>query len=466
MQEPVHDRPRTRPGSRPVPPLTAHPAQIQRCGGISCAPGTCPHSEDPQDAVVHRSVPSSRADAGTAGGVPGAVHRVLGKPGSPMDAGTRGVMEQRLGHDFGAVRIHSDAEAGASAATIQASAYTYGSHVVMGAGQYQPHTRSGQALLTHELTHVIQQSGFTQPGPPSTISSPHDAAEREADRTSQLGAACAAGVVEQSPTVWRQQAGTPATGQSDEELAEAGSIALASLLRHIASNADTYRQMYNRGAAQIEATIVSMRASGMAEVEIAQRAAGLRHQLAEEVRAASGRLMRTAAEVFDSIRGNVGRPTYDMLRAAGKTDSEIILSAARTNRFVNRLPVHIRWAGGAMWFVTAGFALYEIASAPPERQAEVAAEQAGGLAGAAGGTALVEGVCIGFGIATEGVGLLVCGLLGGTLGFEVGRRAAPGLVQQAGQAQLDCNRSCESLPWYAKGFCLVNCSGGMGLPAM
>ena len=466
MQEPVHDRPRTRPGSRPVPPLTAHPAQIQRCGGISCAPGTCPHSEDPQDAVVHRSVPSSRADAGTAGGVPGAVHRVLGKPGSPMDAGTRGVMEQRLGHDFGAVRIHSDAEAGASAAAIQASAYTYGSHVVMGAGQYQPHTRSGQALLTHELTHVIQQSSFTQPGPPSTISSPHDAAEREADRTSQLGAACAAGVVEQSPTVWRQQAGTPATGQSDEELAEAGSIALASLLRHIASNADTYRQMYNRGAAQIEATIVSMRASGMAEVEIAQRAAGLRHQLAEEVRAASGRLMRTAAEVFDSIRGNVGRPTYDMLRAAGKTDSEIILSAARTNRFVNRLPVHIRWAGGAMWFVTAGFALYEIASAPPERQAEVAAEQAGGLAGAAGGTALVEGVCIGFGIATEGVGLLVCGLLGGTLGFEVGRRAAPGLVQQAGQAQLDCNRSCESLPWYAKGFCLVNCSGGMGLPAM
>jgi hypothetical protein len=383
-----------------------------------------------------------------------------------MDAGIRGVMEQHLGHDFGAVRIHADADAAVSAATIQASAYTYGSHVVMGAGQYQPHTRSGQALLTHELTHVIQQSGSTQTGPPSTISSPNDAAEREADRISQLRAACAAGVMERSPTVWRQQAGAPTTGQSDEELAEAGLISLASLLRHIASNADTYRQMYNRGAVQIEATIASMRTSGMAEVEIAQRAAGLRHQLAEEVRAASGRLMRTAAEVFDGIRGNVGRPTYDMLRAAGKTDSEIILSAARTNRFVNRLPVRIRWAGGAMWFVTAGFALYEIASAPPERQAEVATEQVGGIAGATGGAALAEAACIGFGIATEGVGLLVCGLLGGTLGFEAGRRAAPGLAQQAGQAQLDCNSTCDNLPWYAKGFCLLGCAGGTGMPGM
>ena len=177
MREPAHDRARPRPGSRPVPPLTAHPAQIQRCGGISCAPGTCPHSDDPQDAVVHRSVPSGQAGAGTAGEVPRAVQRVLGQPGSPMDAGIRGVMEQRLGHDFSAVRIHSDAGAAASAATIQASAYTYGSHVVMGAGQYQPHTRSGQALLTHELTHVIQQSGSTQTGPPVTISRPHDPAE-------------------------------------------------------------------------------------------------------------------------------------------------------------------------------------------------------------------------------------------------------------------------------------------------
>jgi hypothetical protein len=40
-------------------------------------------------------------------------------------------MEQRFGHDFGAVRIHADADATASAATIQASAYTYGSHVVI-----------------------------------------------------------------------------------------------------------------------------------------------------------------------------------------------------------------------------------------------------------------------------------------------------------------------------------------------
>ena len=148
-------------------------------------------------------MPSGHADAGTAGGVPGAVHRVLGQPGSPMDAGIRGVMEQRLGHDFGAVRIHADADAAASAATIQARAYTYGSHVVTGAGQYQPHTRSGQALLTHELTHVIQQSGSTQTGPPSTITGaadgrltlgrPDDPLEREADRIADQVAGMSSG---------------------------------------------------------------------------------------------------------------------------------------------------------------------------------------------------------------------------------------------------------------------------------
>jgi hypothetical protein len=117
------------------------------------------------------------------------------------------VMEQRLGHDFGAVRIHADADAAAAAATIQARAYTYGSHVVMGAGQYQPHTRSGQALLTHELTHVIQQSGSAGTRPPVTISDPHDPAERQAAENVPAARQASNVVGVARPTIARQPAG-------------------------------------------------------------------------------------------------------------------------------------------------------------------------------------------------------------------------------------------------------------------
>jgi len=49
--------------------------------------------------------------------------------------------------------------AAASAGSLSAQAYTLGSHVVFGAGQYQPHTPAGRRLLAHELAHVVQQGG-------------------------------------------------------------------------------------------------------------------------------------------------------------------------------------------------------------------------------------------------------------------------------------------------------------------
>ena len=65
----------------------------------------------------------------------------------------------RFGHDFAHVRVHADAGAAESARSVHALAYTVGSDVVFGAGQYAPGTRAGKQLLAHELAHVVQQSG-------------------------------------------------------------------------------------------------------------------------------------------------------------------------------------------------------------------------------------------------------------------------------------------------------------------
>jgi hypothetical protein len=54
--------------------------------------------------------------------------------------------------------VHADGRAAAAAKSVRARAFTVGSDVVFGAGEYAPDTFRGRALLAHELTHVEQQA--------------------------------------------------------------------------------------------------------------------------------------------------------------------------------------------------------------------------------------------------------------------------------------------------------------------
>jgi len=63
--------------------------------------------------------------------------------------------------DFGGVRIHADARAAESARAMNALAYTVGRDIVFGAGQYAPQSETGRRLISHELTHVLQQRGLS-----------------------------------------------------------------------------------------------------------------------------------------------------------------------------------------------------------------------------------------------------------------------------------------------------------------
>lgn len=115
--------------------------------------------------------------------VPPIVHDVLRSPGATLDTTTRTFMEPRFGHDFSSVRVHTDAKAAESTRAMNALAYTVGRDVVFGTHQYAPHSSSGQKLLAHELTHVVQQgAGTSNTIMPKAISQPGDALEVEADR--------------------------------------------------------------------------------------------------------------------------------------------------------------------------------------------------------------------------------------------------------------------------------------------
>jgi hypothetical protein len=96
---------------------------------------------------------------------PASVDQALGSPGKPLEPALRQDMEQRFGHDFSRVRVHSGAAAEQSARDINAHAYTVGHNMVFGAGRFAPGTHEGRRLLAHELTHVVQQLGARPSGP-------------------------------------------------------------------------------------------------------------------------------------------------------------------------------------------------------------------------------------------------------------------------------------------------------------
>ena len=113
---------------------------------------------------------------------PPIVHEVLHSPGQPLDATTRSFMEPRFGHDFSRVRVHADDRSSRSARAVNALAYTVGPQIVFGAGLYRPGTPSGQRLLAHELTHVVQQQGQLPVGPSLRVGPSSDPYEQEAER--------------------------------------------------------------------------------------------------------------------------------------------------------------------------------------------------------------------------------------------------------------------------------------------
>ncbi len=108
-----------------------------------------------------------------------AVRSVLNSDsGRPLDPVTRTVVESRFGQDFSGVRLHTGTNAANSTRMLGALAYTFGDHIVLGAGQ-----EKNQRTLAHELAHV------TQTGPhatwPGAIGSSRDPLEPEADRVAE-----------------------------------------------------------------------------------------------------------------------------------------------------------------------------------------------------------------------------------------------------------------------------------------
>jgi len=164
-------------------PLKARTSAVRRptlqrkcaCGQHTVGGGECASCRKKKTRLQRAAAGSAAVSV-----APPIVHEVLRSPGRPLDRETRAFMEPRFGHDLSRVRVHTGTTAAESARAVNARAYTVGSEVVFGAGEFRPETLSGRRLLAHELAHVTQAS-VSQPSSRVTIVAEADPSERYAE---------------------------------------------------------------------------------------------------------------------------------------------------------------------------------------------------------------------------------------------------------------------------------------------
>ena len=132
-------------------------AEIRRkcsCDGNGASCPACQKEQVEKEKGIHRKSQSPSASQPSVGDD---FVQSLGS-GRPLEASVRQEMESEFGHDFSAVRIHTDSGAATSAASIGARAFTADQHIVFGEGEYSPRSGTGRRLLAHELAHAVQNS--------------------------------------------------------------------------------------------------------------------------------------------------------------------------------------------------------------------------------------------------------------------------------------------------------------------
>ncbi len=432
------------------------------------------------------SVMKMEDDGGKGGTVPAAVEQGIQSSkgqGNPLPENVQQDIGVKMGADLSDVRVHTGSNAHEMSTVLNAKAFTHGQDVYFKNGNYDPSGSSGKALLTHELAHTQQQSLGTGNGAKRKVQRQNDidptkdfpwkgnvtgkhanvALRRNPYKKSNIAplADLPAGhevlVLSVTSTGWlyvkttykgkeltgyidrhlivygqkvhevellNKSGKKEATLINDDDMVNAGLIATGNLLNHVGAPETQYlREIYKNGLAQIEAEKARMTAAKYSESAIAKKMAEMRTQLAIDVRETGSKLLKKGAEMVDMVRGNKGRPTYESLKASGKTDAQIIESATRSNKYINALPKWMKWTGRGFWIASAGYSIYVIANAPDDiTRAKVLNDEISGFLGGMIGGAATVGLCVASGLATGGLGLIVCGIAGSIGGYALGKK--------------------------------------------
>jgi hypothetical protein len=150
-----------------LPDAGGNPGNGAGSGEETAAPASASESSGAGEAVLRKARrPSESLPAGAPGGgaegdlrrSPAASLARMG-PGQLLGGSVQTRMESAFGASFSHVHLHTGPDAAALADQLDSRAFTIGSHIIFASGEYRPGSLVGDALLAHELAHVIQQGG-------------------------------------------------------------------------------------------------------------------------------------------------------------------------------------------------------------------------------------------------------------------------------------------------------------------
>jgi Domain of unknown function (DUF4157)/Bacterial toxin 34 len=150
-------------------------------GVPTAMPETTPTASNEDSSAENRNIFFKGLAGGPVeGGDPRAIQAELGS-GHTLDGNVKSRMESVFGVNFSGVRIHTDPTAQRLSSRLSARAFTLGGDIAFGGGEYQPGTLIGDALIAHELAHVLQQGNGNTSELQSKGGTEYTALEEDAD---------------------------------------------------------------------------------------------------------------------------------------------------------------------------------------------------------------------------------------------------------------------------------------------
>lgn len=221
-----------------------------------------------------------------------------------------------------------------------------------------------------------------------------------------------------------------------------GAVGTGQAMRRIGIDAPLLRARYKTEVENLARQIAERLEQGQSREQVARWAAEQRRQIVRRMRSGTGPVSRALYEIRDWREYGRGGRSYDnMVRryhARGVPQSQIpgriIDGAVRSNAGVNqamRGAAYLRHGGTVLIVVGVAISAARIWNASDDELSRVIGEELGGFVGGSLGAGAGVGICIVFGIASGGWGLLACGVIGGVAGgiggTMAGRSIADGI---------------------------------------
>jgi hypothetical protein len=134
--------------------------------------GAAPESQEQEQ--VHRAPTSGSGSGGLTGAfdIDASMLQRASSGGAALESTACDRLEAGFGRDLGGVRVHTGPAAADLAGKIGARAFTSGSDIYFGRGEYTPHDTAGDQVLAHEVAHTTQQADGVHRFPATAMSAP------------------------------------------------------------------------------------------------------------------------------------------------------------------------------------------------------------------------------------------------------------------------------------------------------